>query len=106
MFWHLQFFRYCTISFSCKSLCLKVTANVSIILESVLYDIALILNLLSEGVHVFREIWLVLEIKNVNSLIKTHFIKSKGCVTTSNYEEALQCNGTYNLMYKVFAPIS
>ena len=40
--------------------------------------------------------------KNVFNFIKTHFYWKRGCITICNYVETLQCNSTYNVVYKVF----
>ena len=74
--WHLQFGRYCTISFPCKSLYLQITAKVSKIMKIVQCDLTFIYIELLEALNSFVEIRLVLEIRNVVSFIKHVFIKS------------------------------
>ena len=61
--WYLSFLRYCTILFSCKNLCLEITADVSKTWISFQHGIFFILNVLSEIVKVFALICLILETK-------------------------------------------
>ena len=65
-FFHLQFWRYRTISFPWKSLCLQITPEVSKIMESVLCDLTLTPNS-------FVKMRLVLEIKGVATIIHKIF---------------------------------
>ena len=61
---HLQFWRYWTISFPCKSICWKIITEVSKIMKSVQCDIIFIFIEISETPNSFVKIRLVLEIKN------------------------------------------
>ena len=58
-----------------------MTADVRKISKSAQSNISFILNILSETVNVFAYIYLVLEIKNVASFIKTRFYWKQGCLT-------------------------
>ena len=51
--WVFYFLKFSTISFSCKSLCLQITAYVSKISKKVQGDFAFNLNVLLETVNVF-----------------------------------------------------
>ena len=84
--YHLQFWRYCTISFPCKRLCLQGTAEVSKITKSVRFNLHFIFIEISETANSFVKIRLVLEIKSVFSFIKTRFPWKWGCIKMCRFD--------------------
>ena len=69
----LQFLRYCTISFPCKSPSLQITAEVRKITKSVPINLTLIFIDVSEIANSFVKARLVFKIKDIASFIKTRF---------------------------------
>ena len=101
-----QFWRYCSVTFPCKSFCLQVTGEVRIVTKSVQSILFLIFIELSKRANSFVEMYLVLEIKNVASFIKTGFYWKRGCVKLCKYGETFKAYKGYNLVMFVFLPTS
>ena len=59
-------------------------------------------NVLLETVNGFVYIYKFFDIKMAASFIKTRFYWRKDCISMLNYAETLQCNDSYNVIYKVF----
>lgn len=76
----MQFWRYYTIAFPSKSLYLQKTAEINKSTKSVESDLTFIFIGLSQTVHNFVKIHLVLKIKK--SFIKTCFSWKRGCMKT------------------------
>ena len=89
--------RYCTISFPCKSLCLEITAEVSKVAKSLRYDLTFIFIGLSETSDSFVKIHQVLEIKSVASFIKTCFYWKRGCMKMHKHAEMFHAKKCYKL---------
>ena len=100
--YHLQFWRYCTISFPYKNHCLQITAEVSKIRKSAQCDLTFVLIELSETLNSFVKIRLVFEIRNVASFIKTRFYLKRfylkrGCIKMRKHAETFRANKGCNL---------
>ena len=103
---HLQFYRNCKISISCKSLYLQVTAEVSKITKSRQCNLNFIFIELSEAASSFAQILLVLEIKKVATFIKTRFHCKQDSIKMRKHVETFNANKGCKLAIVVFIPTS
>ena len=101
---HLQFWRYCTISLSSKSLCFQITAEVSKITKSVSCNLVFIFIELSGAANSFLKIRLALKIKNVASIIKRRFYWKRGCIKMYKYAKTFDIKKGCKLPIFVFIP--
>ena len=77
----LLLWRYCTISFLSKSLCLQITAAVSKITKSVSSDLTFIF------IKSFVKVRLVVKINSIASFIKTRFYWERDCIKCANMQK-------------------
>ena len=81
--WHLLFFRYFVVSFSCEIFWMKITADVGKILKTVQGDLMFIFHKLSEHGINFVPNLIFSPVKNV-SFTCNEFSRKRGCITMCN----------------------
>ena len=98
--------KYCIISFQCKSLCLRITDDVSKIAKIVQCELIFNFIEISETLNNFVKMYLVLEIRNVASFIKTRFYWKRDCIKMRNQAETFYPSTGCKLTIVDFIPTS